>query len=215
MVISYGQFHLLVWCMLFLTQLSKFMLSLCESLKIFSNPTWSFMVSVYNIATNVGNANTTFYTTCFKANLRLFINCVHMNGWSSGQKIKPTITHLVNSWHGLLLVFILGSVLEYARELHVVEEPVAYRRLAQHLVDVVVGEPVTHCSQQFAQTLLIDHTCVLFIEASAKIFLFSLPLFGYKLFHTERGHYIFENFVCFKILIDMAVNEKHFSCTTC
>jgi len=58
---------------------------------------------------------------------------------------------------GCLIVLLLGSVLQDACELHVVEVGLLVDgRLAEQLVHLVVGEAVAHGGQELPQVILLD-----------------------------------------------------------
>ncbi|CAH1641130.1 unnamed protein product [Spodoptera littoralis] len=55
-------------------------------------------------------------------------------------------------------------------ELYVVKESITDGSLSEHLVNIIICEPVSHCGQQLTETFLIDHTLVLFVKATKSIF---------------------------------------------
>ena len=54
---------------------------------------------------------------------------------------------------------VLGTVLEDAGELDVVELPVLYGRLLEEVVDLVAAEPLSHRHQDVAQIVLGQRPC--------------------------------------------------------
>lgn len=99
----------------------------------------------------------------------------------------------------LLLILVLGTVLEDAGELHVVEHPVLDRGLSVHLIHlkkrefikkskrtienentkinwrkianahIVVGETITHGDEKLPKTVLVDEPGVVLVEASESV----------------------------------------------
>lgn len=60
----------------------------------------------------------------------------------------------------LHVVLVLGAVFEDASELGVVEVALLVDGcLAKQLVNLLVGEAVTHGGQQLPQVVLVDHSC--------------------------------------------------------
>lgn len=70
----------------------------------------------------------------------------------------------------LLFVFVFSAMLQDSCEFNEIEQAIFDRRLAIHLIDVLVGEAVAHCGEQLAQTLLRDQAHVLLVKAAECIF---------------------------------------------
>lgn len=65
-----------------------------------------------------------------------------------------------------LVVVLFSPMLEDARELQVVEHAVLVdRRLPEHLVNVLVGEAISHAGEQLPQALLVDAAHIVLVEA--------------------------------------------------
>lgn len=74
----------------------------------------------------------------------------------------------VNQITCLLLIFVMSAVLKNTGELDVVKNPVSDRCFSEHLIDVVIGEPITHRGKKLAESLLVNYAVVLFIETTKR-----------------------------------------------
>merc|ERR1719422_3052189 len=91
--------------------------------------------------------------------------------WSQHSQLVLMIWHQtckinISSSGSSRFILLLGSVLENLGKLIVVKHSLLDRCLLVHLINLIIGEPVTDGGQELSQSVLVKHSDVVFIKTS-------------------------------------------------
>jgi hypothetical protein len=86
----------------------------------------------------------------------------------------------------LLLVLVLGAMLQDPRKLDVIEKAVLDRRLPEHLVHILIGEPIAHRRQQLSQPVLRYKPGILLVKTPERVLYHILRVRALQSFTKQR-----------------------------